>query len=129
MSDSPLVFFLFAGVCLLLGVSALRSKEVYLGRLIRFVGPKLVLRTRIAVLIHGALITAAGVMALVVAIAKVFDSETALVDQIMPPAFLVFGVGFFGSMIVELFFYASGMGPYDYGGPEDFGDKQRNSYR
>ena len=107
----------------------LRDKQVYLGRLIRFIGPKLVLRARISVLIYGVLISAAGVMALIVAIAKVFDPATALVDQIMPPAFLVFGVGFFGSMAVELFYYASNLGPYADVDPEDYADHYPNTYR
>ena len=129
MSDSPLIFFIGAAVFLFMGLTGLRDKQVYLGRLIRFVGPKLVLRARISVLIYSVLISAAGVMALIVAIAKLFDPATALVDQIMPPAFLVFGLGFFGSMAVELFYYASNMGPYDDIDPSEYADKYKDTYR
>lgn len=80
-------------------------------------------------LIYGVLISAAAVMALIVAVAKVFDPETALVDQVMPAAFLVFGVGFFGSRVVDMFYYASNFGPYDDIDPEDYADKYRDSYR
>lgn len=129
MNDSPLVFFLIAGLFLLIGLSGLRSEEIYLGRLIRFVGPKLVLRARLSVLIHGVLISLAGVMAVVVAIAKIFDPETALVNQVMPLSLIVFGAGFFGSMVVELIYYSTNTGPYADVDPEDVAHHYRGPYR
>ena len=80
-------------------------------------------------LIYGVLISAAGVIAVIVAIAKVFDPATLLVNQLMPVSLYVFGAGFFGLMVVELIYYSSNMGPYDDIDPEDYADNYPNTYR
>lgn len=129
MSDSPLIFFIGAAVFLFMGLMGLRDKQVYLGRLIRFIGPKLVLRARISVLVYGVLLSASGVLALIMGLAKVADAESALVDQIGPYAVFAFLGGFFGSMVIELIYYSSNMGPYADVDPEDYADQYRDTYR
>lgn len=53
MNDSPLIFIIGGAIFLFIGIRGLRDGEVYRGRLIRFIRPKLVLRSRIAVLVFG----------------------------------------------------------------------------
>lgn len=112
-----------------LGLRGLYEKQVYLGRLIRFIGPKLVLKARLSVLLYGILLSAGGVLVLIMGIARVADSESALVDQIGPFAVYALLGGFFGSMVVEMIYYSSNMGPYDDVDPEDYADNYRNTYR
>ncbi|MCY4060911.1 MAG: hypothetical protein OXG53_00940 [Chloroflexi bacterium] len=120
MSNSPLIFLIGGAVLLFLGLRGLHEKQVYLGRLIRFIGPKLVLRARLSVLLYGVLLSAGGVLCLIMGIAKLTDPESTLVDQIGPFAVYAFLGGFFGSMVVELIYYSSNMGPYGDIDPEDY---------
>lgn len=129
MNDNPLIFIIGGAVFLFLGVSALRDGEVYLGRLIRFIGPKLVLRTRIAVLIWGLGFSIAGVASLVSALGILFSPESDLVNQIMPIALYTCIGGFAGACVVELIFYASNLPPYDDVDPQDVADRYSDTYR
>ncbi len=129
MSNSPLIFLIGGVILLFLGIRGLYEKQVYLGRLIRFVGPKLVLKARISVLVYGVLLSVGGVLCLIMGIARITDPQSALVDQIGPFAVYAFLGGFFGSMVVELIYYASNMGPYGDVDPEDYADNYTSTYR
>ncbi len=129
MNDNPLIFIIGGALFLFLGVSALRDGEVYLGRLIRFIGPKLVLRTRLAVLIWGVGFSIAGVASLVSALGIIFSPDSNLVDQIMPIALYGLIGGFAAAVVVELVFYASNLGPYADVDPQDVADHYPGSYR
>lgn len=129
MNDNPLIFIIGGALFLFLGVSALRDGEVYLGRLIRFIGPKLVLRSRPAVLIWGVGFSIAGAASLVSALGIILSPQSGLVDQIMPIALYGLIGGFAVSVVVELVFYASNLGPYADVDPQDVADRYPGSYR
>jgi len=129
MSNSPLIFLIGGAIFLFLGLRGLHEKQVYLGRLIRFIGPKLVLKARISVLLYGLLLSAGGVLCLIMGVAKLTDPESALINQIGPFAVYALLGGFFGSMVVEMIYYSSNMGPYGDVDPEDYADNYRNTYR
>lgn len=129
MSNSPLIFFIGGAIFLFLGLRGLYEKQVYLGRLIRFIGPKLVLKARISVLLYGVLLSAGGVLCLIMGIARITDPQSPLVDQVGPYAVYALLGGFFGSMAVELIYYSSSMGPYGDVDPEEYADNYRDTYR
>ncbi len=129
MNDNPIIFIIGGALFLFLGVSALRDGEVYLGRLIRFIGPKLVLRSRIAVLIFGVSFSIAGVAALVSALGIIFSPGSDLVNQVMPIALYTLIGGFVGSCVVELIFYSANLPPYDDVDPQDVADQYPGQYR
>ena len=129
MNDNPLIFLIGGAIFLFIGLNGLRNREVYLGRLIRFIGPKLVLKGRLSVLMYGVLISAAGVLAILSGIGILISPESDLVDQIMPLAVYAFLGGFFGSMVVEFIYFSANLPPYNDTDPEEVSDRYRNTYR
>ncbi|MYD09820.1 MAG: hypothetical protein F4X02_07220 [Chloroflexi bacterium] len=129
MNDNPLIFIVGGALFLFLGLNGLRKGEIYLGRLVRFIGPRMVLKSRIAVLIFGVGFSIGGVVSLLSGLGVLLSPQSDIVDQIMPIAFVALGVGFIGSIAVELFLYASSMPPYDDVDPQDVADQYSSRYR
>ena len=114
MNEEALLFLVAGAFFLFMGVMGLIRKQVYLGRLIRFIGPKLVMKGKVSVLIYGILVSAAGVLVIAMGIAELTSGpDAALVGQIGPFAAYALLGGFIGSIVVEMIYFSSGWPPYD----------------
>jgi len=130
MGTNPLILLCFGALIVLVGLRALRIKQVYLGRLIRFIGPKLYLKATISVWVYGGLLTVGGALTILMSVVTLENAESDLIDQIGPFVVLLLLAGFFGSMVVEFIHYKAGWPPYD--DPDlavDDNDSFRNIYR
>jgi len=113
MGTNPLIYLLGGALLLFMGLKGLRDRQVYLGRLIRLIGPKLIFRGRISVLVYGILISLAGVLAMFMSIVTLENPESDIIEQIGPYAVLALFAGLFGSMVVEFIYHSAGWPPYD----------------
>ena len=130
MGTNPLILLCGGALLVLVGLRALRKKQVYLGRLIRFVGPKLFLRAKISVWVYGVVLTAGGALTILMSVVTLENPESDLIEQIGPFVVFMLLAGFFGSMVVEFIHYKAGWPPYDYAAEVvDDNDSFRNIFR
>jgi len=113
MGTNPLILLIGGALMLILGLKSLRDRQVYLGRLIRFIGPKLYLRGRVSVLVYGILLSLGGVLAMFMSVVTLENPESDMIEKIGPYAVFALFAGFFGSMIVEYIYHSAGWPPYD----------------
>ena len=113
MGTNPLIFLLGGALLVFLGLRSLRDRQVYLGRLIRFIGPKFLLKGRISVLVYGILLGVSGVLAIIISVATLENPDSDLIDQIGPYVVFAMFAGFFGSLVIEYIYHSAGWPPYD----------------
>lgn len=113
MGTNPLILLCGGALLILLGLRALRNKQVYLGRLIRFIGPKLFLKGKVSVWVYGALLSVSGALTMVMSVVTLENPESDLIEQVGPYVVVLLFAGFFGSMVVEFIYYKAGWPPYD----------------
>lgn len=130
MGTNPLILLCIGALIVFVGLRALRIRQVYLGRLIRFIGPKLYLKAITSVWVYGGSLTVGGALTIVLSVVTLENAESDLIDQIGPYVVLLLLAGFFGSMVIEYIHYRAGWPPYDDAdGAVDDNDSFRNIYR
>ena len=127
MNDNPLIFLLGGALILFLGVNGLRKRQVYLGRLFRFAGPKMVMKGRIPVLIYGIGLSVGGALAILSGITDLGSFDFAASDQIKLITVILLLASFLVSVVWEFYYYVNNEGPYAYSDVET--QEDNGSYR
>ena len=127
MNSNPLIFLVGGAIILVMGLIGLRNKQVYLGRLFRFVGPKMVMRGRIPVLIYGIGLSVGGALVILTGIAELESVDFAALETIKPVSVVLPLASFLVSVVWEFYYYVNDEGPYAVS--EDETQEDNGSYR
>ena len=123
--DNDVLIFIIAGVVFLIfGYIAHRNGEFYLGRVIRFIGPKMYIRRPIPLLTFKLAMGIGGVLAIVTALTELVSADFAnLKDMKLASVVIAFG-GFLVSVIMEFVLWSGNTPSGDDNYPDDAGRRK-----
>lgn len=113
MDANPLTYLLGGALLLYMGLKGLRDRQVTLRRLIRFIGPKLILKGKLTVLVYGVLLSISGSLAIIMSVVTLENPESNLIEVLGPYVVLTLFAGLFGSLVIEYIYYSAGWPPYE----------------
>ena len=123
--DNDVLIFIIAGVVFLIfGYIAHRNGEFYLGRVIRFIGPKMYIRRPIPLLTFKLAMGIGGVLAIVTALTELVSADFAKLKDMKLASVVIACGGFLVSVIMEFVLWSGDTPSGDDNYPDDAGRRK-----